>query len=129
GSGTLRLRVLAKISGVPGTDIEVRNLAGQLIAAATAFEPTKGSRVLDVMIGENVPAVGAFNILDVFTAAGEFVRAISGETPGGLIAYWEPGNDRGTYFCDTCATLPSIFVLGGGHYGDSDHFDDDVLWH
>ena len=77
------------------------------------------------------PAVGAFNILDVYTSGAQFVQSFSGSYPPAVTAFWKGGNHYGTYFCTvvdpSCIFGEGIYVLNYG--GDTDEFDDDVLWH
>lgn len=84
---------------------------------------------------------GSFNILDVMTSGGEFVRSFAGEVPPLLKIYWEKGKQTpgGTsYYCTALGTFcpqgEGIYILGGDDIDDTDgedtdDYDDDVLLH
>lgn len=75
--------------------------------------------------------LGAFNILDTLLYGREFVAQITQTPLPPLAAYWAPAGSSGTYYCTgaagQCPQGEGIYVLEG--WGDSDAFDDDVLWH
>jgi hypothetical protein len=134
------VRVLA--STTPGGGVEVYN-----------NPPPGGGRFLysvatvDMLIANDVSVTGnlditdsmpaeAFNILDVMTAANEFVISLSGgSTPPLLRAFWQESSTNGTYYCTAlCSSGEGIYVLGKatdtwGVVTDTDGYDDDVLWH
>lgn len=113
--------------------VAVKYLAGALHAAAgTDFIPS-GTATVNLSIPVSNPAAGAFNILDVFTSAGQFVYSLSGGYPPALTAYWQVGSSYGTYYCASYDAY-SCPNNGGGIYvlnsnGDTDEYDDDVMWH
>jgi len=127
----MRLRVLARTRS--GVSVTVKDLAGNVLAVSTGFAPGSLTTKLDLAVSGDL--AGAFNMLDVYTAAGEFMQEMHGRPPPALTAHWQPGGTPpgGTsYFCATCPA--AIYVLGGAYAGDalagdSDHFDDDVLLH
>ena len=87
--------------------------------------PLSGSASVNISVPVSNTADGAFNILDVLTAGYEFIKYHDGLYPAsGLIAYWYPGSTDGTYF----SPGDGIHVFSQT-YGDTDEFDDDVLWH
>ena len=78
-------------------------------------------------------AAGAFNILDVFTNAAQFTMAHSDATLITLSAFWQPNNSDGTYFCTGfdstyCIQGAGVYIYNSTN-GDTDEFDDDVLYH
>lgn len=89
----------------------------------------------DLDITGSLPAE-AFNILDVLTAAHEFVLSLpGGSVPPLLRAFWQEDSTKGTFYCNSyCSSGEGIYVLGkatdgGGAVTDTDGYDDDVLWH
>jgi len=124
--GSAYVRVVADTSASTAPPVIVRTASGGGIYSVQGigFIANSASIVSDISITASGPAGGAFNILDVMTAAGQFVNSISGQAAPLLIARWSQGSAIGTYF------LPStgeIFVTGGS--ADTDEYDDDVLWH
>lgn len=121
-TGGAEIRVLAK-SETP-SEVEVRTPdSGELIAAYKPFAPYEGHIELDLTVTADSPAGGAFNILDVFGRAAEFVTVTAGLAPPRLTARWKQGSGTGTYYTDS-----SIYILGIQD-DDTDEYDDDVLWH
>jgi len=110
--------------------IEVRSLSNKLYAVASGtFSVSPGAvitRDVSISLSAGLPA-GVFNILDVYASGFEFVKALSGTYPPALTAYWQPGNSNGTYYLSGSG----IYLLGGDGIGggDTDEYDDDVLWH
>ena len=77
-------------------------------------------------------------MLDVYASATQFIRELSNAPMPELNVYWQnKSNSYGTYYCFTnrysrsCPQGKGIYILGGRSSGggDTDHFDDDVLWH
>ncbi len=134
-SGTisnLKLRVYAKSDENSGVRIQVNNLSDNLLAV---YKQVNAS-TLNIDIPATNPAAGAFNILDVYTSGYIFVKELSGIYPEQLNVYWEVDNNLGTWYCTSpdstwCPFGSGIYVVGGysGGLGDTDHYDDDVLWH
>ena len=128
---SMRLRVLAQTR--TGAPVEIKDFAGNVVSVSKAFTPDALPARLDLAVPGEI--AGAFNMLDVYTAAGEFVHEHHGEFPPLLSVYWQPGSTPPggtTYHCRSCNG--GIYVLGGvstpeGITGDTDHFDDDVLLH
>jgi len=128
------IRVNSTAKPVNSPAIEVKSLSPVALygVVGSTFIPSG-----DVNVNINIPvtnsAAGAFNILDVYTSGFEFIHYLSGTYPPALTAYWMIGNSNGTFFCtDASGCFPGapgagIYVLNYG--GDSDEFDDDVLWH
>jgi hypothetical protein len=90
-----------------------------------------GSASVGISISTANTAAGAFNILDVITSGYDFIKAHDGLYPSAsLNAYWAPGNMEGTYYCTgvDCPAADGIYVFSQTG-GDTDEFDDDVLWH
>jgi hypothetical protein len=120
--GLLHLRILARTDPAVGPRISVLDNDGGLYAATRHFIPAAGSLTLDAEIPASSVA-GAWNILDVCTAAAEFVREQTDQwPPAPLTAWWSPGSEEGTWF-----GADGIHVLGAP--GDTDEYDDDVLLH
>lgn len=133
---TVYVRVSSKatpLSGSPGSILEVRDMSGSLYSVpGSPFAPF-GNVSANISIPTANAAAGAFNILDVLTSGFQFVNSLRGNLDSSLVAYWYLGNPNGTYYCtDGCYPGNGIYVLGGydgSGNGDSDHYDDDVLWH
>ncbi|MGE0082040.1 MAG: hypothetical protein AB7U81_12155 [Thiohalomonadaceae bacterium] len=128
---SMRLRVVARTRS--GASVTVKDFAGNLLSVSKAFTPEALPERLNIAVQGEI--AGAFNMLDLYAAAGEFVHEHGGEYPPALSVHWEPGNappGGTTYYCRSCGG--GIYVLGGvttsqGIAGDTDHFDDDVLLH
>ncbi len=137
GSGVnLYVRVLAVTDQEAGSEIEVSDHNGAVYAVRrNASEHNDG--VLDFNIAYDDRIAGALNILDVYTNASLFVAESSNKPLPALKVHWQPGSSRyGTYFCQTnymggsCPQGKGIYLLGGsGSGGDTDEYDDDVLYH
>jgi hypothetical protein len=110
--------------------IEVRNLSNKLHAIASGTSSVSPGETINtdmsIAFSSGLPA-GAFNILDVYASGFAFVKELSGTYPPALTAYWQDGNIYGTYYLSGWG----IFLLGGDGAGggDTDEYDDDVLWH
>jgi len=131
--GPFSLRVVAISRASVGGEINVANLSGQVYAVKKALN---GDYTADqnVTIEYSSQLAGVFNILDVMTAGGQFVRAHSRVNLPPLNVYWQTGNQNGTYYCSGpnavyCAQGNGIYIFNQGAAGDTDEFDDDVLWH
>lgn len=112
--------------------IGVKDLADALHAVAGSNFIASGAAMANISIQATSPAAGAFNILDGFASAAQFVQSLSGSYPPALTAYWQTGNSKGTYFCSSspdpyCPYGEAIYILNSN--GDTDEYDDDVLWH
>jgi len=136
GSGAgMRLRILAQTGTDAGAVITIHDHDGNIYAVTDSLESDQGQ--YDVNIGADTDFAGAFNMLDVFTSASEFVGELSNQPLPSLNAYWQIRSSRyGTYYCSSnyrsgsCPQGKGIYILGGRTGGgDSDHYDDDVLFH
>lgn len=111
--------------------VGVRDFANALYSVAGSNFTVSGTAMANISIPTTSPAAGAFNILDVYTSGAQFVQSLSGGYPPALTAYWQTGNQKGTYFCSTpdpsCPYGAGIYILN--YNGDTDEYDDDVLWH
>ena len=129
----VRVYSTATVSG--DFPIAVKSIMGALYAPASSnFTPT-GDTTVNIAIPVLSSAGGAFNILDVLTSGYEFIDTWAGSTPYPLSAYWVSGNPSyGTWYCDgslspDCPQGTGIYVLSNNSSGDTDEYDDDVLWH
>jgi len=142
GSGSnLRVRVLSQLDSSVGASVSINNHDGNLYAAT--FQVDKASleesdNVVNIDIEVNASIAGAFNMLDVYASATQFIRELSNAPMPDLNVYWQDkSNSYGTYYCFTnrysrsCPRGMGIYILGGRSSGggDTDHFDDDVLLH
>jgi len=131
----VRVNSSAIITGAT-TTVEVKSLSPVALYGVPGndFTPT-GDVNANISIPVANTAAGAFNILDVYTSAFQFVHSLtSGVYPPSLAAYWQKGNPNGTFFCTDGASCfygappgAGIYVLN--YLGDTDEFDDDVLYH
>jgi len=134
-TGNYRLRILTQThSPCYDLDIQLHDLDDDLMAVTQAVNLTAVKNTRDIFIENSHSLAGAFNILDVYTTATEFILHTNSQLPPALKVYWSPGkHDKGTYYCLQtdlyCPHGPGIYVLSGASYEDTDEFDDDVLWH
>lgn len=117
---------VTSMTGGSAPPVEIRNLSNALYGVPSQ-NMAPASATVDISITITSKAAGAFNILDVYTAAGEFAKTLTGSNPPALKAYWEVGSNAGTYY----AAGNGIYVanLQATDPNDSDEYDDDVLWH
>jgi len=148
-TGNLRLRVFASTgSGAPMT-INVNDTGGNLFAVSSSTGISAGSvESLMRLAGESLTynlyiplengADPAFNLLDVYTAAAEFMESLSlsKPLPSEFRIFWSFGSASGTWYCSDkdpvyCPLGSGAYILGGDASGggDTDHFDDDVNLH
>ena len=123
------VRVLADTSGSPGvppvtvvsplSDSAIHSFAGP------SFNVDEGPITSDIIMDSSSPAGGAFNILDVMTAAGLFVNSLQGDFPPPVTARWTQGYTD--WYYGTSFSGGNIWVSGS--VSDTDEYDDDVLWH
>ncbi len=121
------LRVIASSSLSDGKVAEVRNYQGRLYGVSAAVR----SPTVNVSIPVTNPAGGAFNILDVLTTGAEFVYGLAIVYPPLVAAYWKADtySGYGTGYCSgSCNPGPGIYLIGN-YGGDTDGYDDDVIWH
>jgi hypothetical protein len=146
GSGDgLYVRVLAQTAQGHGAAVSINNLTGSLYAATKAIDSGNqsdntqgaGTVTVDLTITDSTGVGGPFNMLDLLTSAAQYIGELSDITLPPLAVYWQKGtNTYGTYYCfntftsSQCPRGSGIYVSGGiGNSGDTDHYDDDVLWH
>jgi hypothetical protein len=129
----VRIDAEATLSGNT-PQILIKNLSGNVYGVVSnAFTPS-GSANVNISI-PTTSIGGAFNLLDVFTNGFQFVFTLSGvHPPVPLNGYWQIGNLNGTYYCDPlsgggCTLTDGIYVLNDASSGDTDEYDDDVLYH
>ncbi len=136
GSGAnLRLRVLAQTGAASGAVITIHDHEGNIYAITAELELDPVQVDIDISAGNDV--AGAFNVLDAFTSSTEFVNQFTNTPLPELNAFWKVRSSQyGTYYCSSnyrsgsCPQGKGIYVLGGrSGGGDSDHYDDDVLFH
>ncbi|WP_455222192.1 hypothetical protein [Kaarinaea lacus] len=136
GSGAdMRLRVLAQTGTAAGAVITIHDHSGNIYAVTDPLDAEQIAH--DINISADSDVAGAFNMLDVFTSSSEFVSQLSNKLLPDLNAYWQiRSNSYGTYYCSSsyhsgsCPQGKGIYILGGRTGGgDSDHYDDDVLFH
>ena len=126
---TVYVRALSEAVPAAVSSVSVKHLNGAKYAIPSINLSLAGSASVSIMVPEANPAGGAFNILDVMTNGFAFIEHLSGSSPAiPLQAFWETGNQAGTYFCTGCP-FPGdgIYVINTST--DTDEFDDDVLWH
>jgi len=133
-SNPYTIRVIAKTDEQSGYAFEVNDLSGNLYAVTQTVDITNSTPDVQMDIDHGSTAAAAFNILDVFVIGGQFVNTLVSDRVPALAAYWQPNNSRGTYFCTNkdsfyCQQGAGIYVYNEGTFGDTDEFDDDVLWH
>jgi len=136
GAGLL-VRVVAATSFVAGTMVRISDYNGNTYAVSKDIEPVNGAQQLDIAITIESKISGVYNMLDVFTNAVELIGTVSSKELPVVNAFWEPQKSHyGTYFCPTenkwgsCPQGKGMYILGGNaNGGDTDEYDDDVLWH
>ena len=135
-SSTIYIRVISSASSPLSATIplvSVKSISSVLYAVAGSTFTALGTAMANISIPVTSPAAGAFNILDVFTSGAEFVQSLSGGSyPPAVAAFGQTENAKGTYYCtgsdlNYCVGGEGVYVLNYG--GDTDEYDDDVLWH
>ncbi|MFV2055399.1 MAG: hypothetical protein ACC707_02985 [Thiohalomonadales bacterium] len=140
GSGDgLYVRILAQSGADAMRNIAIHNYLGDVYAATQnlASPDINNDVSLDINITKNSSINGAFNMLDVFLSARNFIANLSTTSLAATLVYWVDGSESyGTYYCPVglsdaaCPRGTGIYVTGGaGSSGDKDQYDDDVLWH
>ena len=137
----MRVRVLSQLDASVGANVSVNDHSGNLYSATAAIDPLileENDGQLDIDIDVEASVVGAFNMLDVYASATQFIKELTNNPMPELKVYWQDkSNSYGTYYCFTnrysnsCPRGKGIYILGGRSSGggDTDHFDDDVLLH
>jgi hypothetical protein len=132
-----RVRVMAQTHETAGIVVAIRNFSGGTYAVTAEPGNEADDQLLDFDIAADSNVAGAFNMLDVYSVAGEFVSGLTTAGMPGLNVYWQNHSSQyGTYYCSgtrkysVCPQGKGIYILGGRSTGgDSDHYDDDVLFH
>ena len=132
----LHLRVLAESYADVGMLLSVHNYNRSIYSVSRKIG-IEGESEIDFDISHASPAVGAFNILDVYINSTQLISSLSTQHLPTLKTYWKPSSSAyGTYFCSrttsrsACPNGKGIYLLGGTKDGgDTDEFDDDVLMH
>jgi hypothetical protein len=130
-----RVRVLAQTGSLAGAVIKIHNHSGSIYAVS--HELNEADEPVEIKIDAQSDVAGAFNMLDVFASSSEFASQLTNTPMPDLNAYWQiNSNSYGTYYCSSnyrggsCPQGKGIYILGGrSDGGDSDHYDDDVLFH
>ncbi len=123
----VRVKAEATLSGST-PQVTVKSLAGSLYAVGSNDFIPLGAANVNISVPTALIG-GAFNILDVFTNGFQFVYSLANSYPPPLSGFWQPGNTNGTYYCSVCPQGEGIFVLSDSSSGDTDEYDDDVLYH
>ena len=124
--------VVTQTDKTKGLNLNVKDRRNDLYAVRKKISLTALNEFV-LNVGLDSDAAGAFNILDVFTNAAQFTFDVSSATTANLSAFWQPGNNDGTYYCERRDSL--YCTQGRGVYvyhqqnADTDEFDDDVLYH
>ncbi len=135
--GDYTLYIYAEAASDSGYQVAVKSQRGYLYAVSQAVTLTLDSTVANVRIDRASKMAGAYNIYDVYITATEFIADISNgdlSLPA-LNAFWTYKDSTGTYTCSaldngSCSNGAGIYVLSDPvGSGDTDEFDDDVLWH
>ncbi len=131
-TSTVYVRVNSSATLTPGHTVDVKDLSAALYGVPSKNIVPTGNAMVNIDVPVTNTAAGAFNILDVYVSAFQFVQSLSGTYPPALTAYWQIGNPNGTWFCTStdptnCPNGTGIYVLN--QPDDSDEYDDDVLWH
>ncbi len=127
-----RISVSSTTDTSQGLDLQVKDRSGALYAVSSGID-LQGDQAISIDIPLSSEAAGAFNILDVLTNAANFTLQYTSLNTVALAAFWERNNSDGTYFCNGYDS--SYCMQGKGIYvynavgGDTDEFDDDVLYH
>ena len=132
--------VRAEADGTPANgNIVVKNIAGNIYAKKSGSLTVVSPMAADLSFVAPVSSAGgAFNILDVYTNASDFVGSVDLATIPTLTVYWPSAPNFGTYYCSEndgtayCAQGEGIYVLSDQPASpdyDTDEYDDDVLAH
>ena len=131
-----KLRILAKTDVSSGISVEIQNMTGNLFAVTLPLTESDIEHGITADIGLAGSVSGAFNITDVYTLGAEFVHTLNTTYPPKLTVYWQPGNASPTAYCAVgntntyvCPRGAGIYVYNDNAQGDTDEYDDDVLWH
>ncbi|AJQ97319.1 hypothetical protein [Gynuella sunshinyii] len=129
------LRIVAETETESGNIISVHNHSGNQYAVSQKITVTENNNRADVQVLLDDRVAGIFNMMDVMLSGYNFVAAYSSDAIAmkNLKLFWQYGNQTGTYTCfsqsgGSCSQGAGIYVLSDPT-GDTDDFDDDVLWH
>ena len=132
-TGSYRLRLKATAQAAGGSIIQVVDNQGLLYAVDLPIELTEANTQFDLSVMVEDRVAGIFNMLDVYQLAYQFVEAMTGDALllDDLRVIWQWGQSAGSYTCRSdCGQGAGIYVLSDAlQSGDTDEFDDDVLWH
>lgn len=135
-AGNYTLRILARTEAETGETISVHTMTSEVYAVSNTVTFDLQAKTADVAITLASRMAGPFNILDVMLSGVEFYHHWS---PGAsalndLDVFWQFGSSPGTFTClglgGSCSNGSGVYVLSDPYdSGDTDEFDDDVLWH
>jgi hypothetical protein len=127
-SANVYVRVKAQATLTGSTpQIEIKSPSGSIYAVGSNdFIPSGPANVSIAVPTASIG--GALNILDVFTNGFQFVYSLVQSYPPSLSGYWQTGNINGTYYCSVGCS-EGIYILSDSSSGDTDEYDDDVLYH
>ncbi len=135
-AGDYTLRILARAVAETGETIAVYNLSETLYAVSASVSYSETEPTADLNIPLSTRMAGPFNMLDVMLSGMEFYHHYTAQAAAlnDLNLYWEYGSSNGTFTClgtfGNCSKGSGIYVLSDPYSsGDTDEFDDDVLWH
>ncbi len=130
------LRVYAKHDHSLGSTIAIRDAQANLYIVEQAVTVSVEQTSLEFRATVTDRVAGIFNMLDVFTIGYDFVAdlALNNTAIDNLDVFWQWRQTDGSFTCRTFAGMcnqgPGIYVLSDPYLtGDTDEFDDDVLWH
>ena len=134
--GDYSLRVLARATADSGETLNVYNMSDTLYAVSQAVSFSEEQTTANVNVPLSSRMAGPFNMLDVMLSGTEFYHRYSDTTAtlNDLNLFWQYGQSPGSYTClgsnGGCSEGSGIYVLSDPYStGDTDEFDDDVLWH
>jgi hypothetical protein len=133
GSGNYQLRVLAQTHESIAFEIDISDLQGRVYAVTKDVDLTNLSQN-NVYVTRASGYAGVFNMLDVFVSGAQFMGTLTAQSLPSLSVYWQEEGYIGTYYCggfyaSYCNQGAGIYVYNEGPQGDTDEYDDDVLWH
>ncbi|MCR4303260.1 MAG: pre-peptidase C-terminal domain-containing protein [Gallionella sp.] len=127
-ASAIHIRVISSAATPP---VAVKDISNALYSAAGSNFTASGSATANIHIPATNQAAGAFNILDTYISAAQFIQSLSGSYPPAISAFWQQGSYYGTYYCAIpdfyCPHGVGVYVLN--YDTDTDEYDDDVLWH
>jgi hypothetical protein len=131
------IHILAQ-SSAWGKGVAIKELLGKVHYASHSGNFAAGAANIDLTQSSH-PMASAFNILDVFLYANEFMndQTLDAVIVPPLNVFWEEDNGfDGSYYCNDqgplgCEQGAGIYVRNEDESSlrDTDEYDDDVLWH